>query len=112
MILPLAWIVCGLWFHASARKVGARPWPWIGVMIGVSLAVAVVLAIPLGLLLDAIQPDLRTASSASREHFDFINQATRIGVGVVSIASIIPLRAFLMKRVPFREHPAGSTPAS
>ena len=45
MILPLIWLICGFWFYSSARKVNARPWPWVAVMIGASGVVLVILAL-------------------------------------------------------------------
>lgn len=35
--MPAMWITWGYWYAASARKVNARPWPWVVAMFCVSL---------------------------------------------------------------------------
>ena len=37
LVLILTWVVCGFWFHDTAKRINAKPWLWIVGMFGSSL---------------------------------------------------------------------------
>lgn len=118
MLLPLLWIICGFWFYSSARKVNARPWVWVGVMMGASLVFYLLLAVIWAFSSDAIQPHYSTpgrftdAEFAAFKRYEFLDKVAWGGSFAADIGFVVGLRAFMMRKAPFQNpESAQSTPA-
>lgn len=88
VIILVGWVIFGIWFYSSARKLGARPWLWVLLMLIVSWATSVQL---FPLLYDVLTRALPPLWGL----FFALLLAADIG-------TIVALHAFMVRRVPFR----------
>lgn len=101
MILPILWVVCGIWFFNSAKKVNAKPWPWVGIMMAASLVIFAVLALAFG----AIEESLGVSTNNG-------NWPVALPAMIGDICLIWVLHSIMMKRVPFRIVPPSAVDTS
>ncbi len=108
MMLPLLWIICGIWFYRSAQKVNSRPWPWVVVLVGASTLFYLLLAVASAFYLDSIQPHYATpghftdAEFAAFKHYDSFGRVLMIASFIADVGFVVALRSAMIKKAPFQ----------
>jgi hypothetical protein len=92
MILPVFWIICGIWFFKSAEKVSANPWAWVGIMMAASFVIYAALSF----LFEAIENTVGVNTNDGIWPF-----ALPALVGDIVLISV--LRSYMMKRALFKQ---------
>lgn len=112
---PIIWIMCGFWFYNSARRVNARPWPWVGVMLAASVGFGVLLYIPYAFYAGA---RITPSSFSGQEQYqatqihDFIDKLFTMSLIIADVGVVIALRSIMMKRAPFKTSTGTACPGT
>ena len=100
MLLPIIWIIFGIWFYKSAQEAKAKPWHWVAIGLAAPTALFLIFAIIFSFYSTHLQ-----SLGAEWNHRMIVERSLTIFSLVATLLFAIFLRFYMVKRVPFRLPP-------